>query len=48
MEGPGYLIDPPSPYELPYVWLAFLERLNDYDHNDPTVAHEIERAVRLP
>lgn len=40
------LIDPPTPYEPPHVWLAFLERLNDYDHNVPAVAHAVETAVR--
>lgn len=45
-KGPACIIDLPTPYEPPHVWMAFLELLNGYDHNDSAVAHAFETAVR--
>ena len=46
MKGPAYIIDPPSPYDPPEVWWAFLRRLRHFDPNDPAVQAAREDAIR--
>ena len=40
------MIDPPTPYDPPEVWWAFLRRLRKFDPNDPAVQAAREDAIR--
>ena len=46
MNAPAYIIDPPTPYDPPEVWWAFLRRLRKYDPNDPAVQAARADAIR--
>ena len=45
VESVSYAIDPPSPYDEPRVWWAFLGGLRKLDPNDPHVKDAKELAV---